>query len=178
MVHTPDLRAVDSRSQWKTQDAGYSRDEFITRSTDGHGHQRHQRVNFPPSVIGQAAAIIQSGKIPQYRTIQDLVRDAVVHRLHYLNETYLKDSKLGRELTALVRKGRMEAITREQEELRGLVEACREAIMTAVRGGDWVAFREALDQAEEQGEEVREPYRSQIHQIVNEYRDKHIKELK
>lgn len=163
---------------WATENSGYNRDEFITRSTDGHGHQRHQRVNFPPSVIGQASAIIQGGKIPQYSTVQDLVRDAVVHRLHYLNETYLKDPKLARELTAAVRKSRMEAITREQQELHGLVEACREAIMTAVRGKDWTAFRDALDQAEEQGEEVRDPYRTMIHDIVNEYRDKHIEELR
>lgn len=175
MTKRTNLRAVGS--SFATQDSGYNEDDFYTRSTDGHGHQRHVRVNFPPSVVGQIAEIIQSGRIGAYKTSQDFIRDAVVHRLHYLNEELLNDPRLKRALTAEVRKSRMQAITAEQNELAGLVEACREAIMTAVRSEDWVAFQEAIDQAEQQGEEVREPYRSQIHGIVNEYRNQHLDKL-
>lgn len=166
------LAAVDP---WKTEDSGYDEDQFYMRSTDGHGHFRHLRVNAPPQLAGQIHELVQADNLP-YRTTQDFIRDAITHRMHYIQEL-MKSGQLERVLTAEIRKAKMEHVNRERQDLAGLVDACREAITAASLDRDWVALTHALEQAEMHGEEVREPYQSRIHDLVNEYRAKHIRDL-
>lgn len=62
----------------------YSQNKFYTKATDGRGHSENVQVKLSPNIIGALSSIVQSKGIPEYRTIQDIIRDAVVHRLHYL----------------------------------------------------------------------------------------------
>lgn len=73
-------------SDWEVDSPGYSPEKFYTRSTDARGHTETMWLRLPPSLARVIAEVVQSRKIPQYRTAQDLVRDAIVHRLHYLKE--------------------------------------------------------------------------------------------
>jgi|DewCreStandDraft_5_1066085.scaffolds.fasta_scaffold01803_14 hypothetical protein len=69
---------------WETETASYSPDKFYTKSTDGKGHSETIYLKIHPTLARLMAEIIQSREIPEYRTAQDLIRDAVVHRIHYL----------------------------------------------------------------------------------------------
>ena len=65
--------------------AGYSIDNFYVRSTDGKGHSENIQAKLSPAVLGQLQALISGGICP-YRTVQDFIRDAVIHRAKYLHE--------------------------------------------------------------------------------------------
>jgi len=68
-----------------------SPDRFYTKATDNHGHSELVHLKVPPGTLSTIAQIVQSRAIPEYRTSHDLIRDAIVHRLHYLRESGLVD---------------------------------------------------------------------------------------
>lgn len=79
----------------------YSPNKFYTRSTDSKGHREEIRLKLSPDLADALSIIVQSKAIPEYRTVQDIIRDAIVHRLHYLHESGMVkgiDSSLRRHL--------------------------------------------------------------------------------
>ncbi len=73
----------------------YSPDKFYIKATDDHGHSELVHLKVPPGVLSAIAQIVQSRAIPEYRTSQDLIRDAIIHRLHYLRDSGLVDGVAG-----------------------------------------------------------------------------------
>lgn len=63
----------------------YSLDAFYTTSVNNHDHSDPMSVKVPATLNAIMGALIQSGRLPDYKTRQDLVRDAVTHRLQYLS---------------------------------------------------------------------------------------------
>lgn len=74
-------------SDWQLETGDYSPKKFYTKSSDSKGHSDTIWLKVPVSLSSALAAIVQSRAIPEYRTSQDICRDAIVHRLHYLYET-------------------------------------------------------------------------------------------
>ena len=66
---------------WTPADV-YDPDAFYTEGRDKQGGGENVQARVPPQIHGSIAALIQSGKIPQYRTMSDFVRNALVHQLH------------------------------------------------------------------------------------------------
>lgn len=64
----------------------YSPDKFYTHATDKKGHCVSIRTAVPPNLSSEIDTLIASRKYPDYKTPQDFVRDAVFHRLQWLNE--------------------------------------------------------------------------------------------
>lgn len=80
---------------WQTEPADdYSPDRFYTRATDKKGHSETVHLKIPPELASAIAHIVQSRAIPEYRTSQDMIRDAIFHRLRYLRESGLLDSRM------------------------------------------------------------------------------------
>lgn len=65
----------------------YDPDAVYGKATDGAGHSNEVRIKLPPQVEQEIAAFVASRAITEYRTIPDLVRDAITHRLHYLHQS-------------------------------------------------------------------------------------------
>ena len=167
-----------SEDAWSTDGPGYREDRIYTRSTDAAGHQKHLRVNVPPSIAGQLASLAADGQIPAYRTSQDVVRDAIVHRLHWLAQNQLNPNQdVMRVVDVEMRKCRLDAITREVVELNGMVEAAREAMEQAAHARDVYALFDAITQAQLEAEAVRDPYQTRIFEMVRDYRQRYATEL-
>lgn len=160
---------------WGTEGPEYSPDKFYCRSSDTHGHYRHVRVNVPPTMAGMLESMVESGGIPEYRTSQDVIRDAIVHRLEYLNKVYMKSEKYERVLAVERRRALVEQLTLQMQEFGHLVESIRRSISEAALAGDWYALQMALDNAEieAEGPTMRDPYKGQILAIVDEARSKY-----
>ena len=83
---------------WQTSDDGYDAKHYYTQSSDSKGHHAKVQVKVPTNIAGEIARLVQSGIIPEYDTAQALIRDAVIHRLHMVNE-WVKDEGLTRTIT-------------------------------------------------------------------------------
>lgn len=66
---------------WKPADH-YDPNAFYTEASDKKGRGEPINARIPPQIHHGIAALVQSGKIPQYETQSDFVRNALVHQLH------------------------------------------------------------------------------------------------
>lgn len=99
----------------------YAPDKFYVESTDGRGHKDTIRLSLPPLLLNQAGIIVAQKVVPQYRTSADVIRDGLVHRLHWLeNEFDAENNSLKSDLT-LLRLLEEQAINQRRDENIGAV---------------------------------------------------------
>lgn len=72
--------------------------EFIFHSTDEKGHSATVRVNIPNDMAQMINQIVQKGYF-EYRTREDIIRDALYHRLAWLDANH--DLGLGEHIRRL-----------------------------------------------------------------------------
>lgn len=76
-----------SRDRFEQSAGGeYDPNEIITSSQDDHGHSTNFRTHVPKPWYAQMMMYINSDDWPEYRQVQDIVRDALYHRLHWMSE--------------------------------------------------------------------------------------------
>lgn len=74
-------------AQWKLESGQeYDPEKFYTRSKDKQGHSSTIRVNIPDYLMANLAGLVQSKLIPAYKTREDFVRDAIVHRFAWVTD--------------------------------------------------------------------------------------------
>jgi len=71
---------------WKLSSGTYDPSKYYTEASDKSGRGDPANARIPPQIAGTIAALVQSAKIPEYRTQSDFIRDAIVHRLHTIGE--------------------------------------------------------------------------------------------
>ena len=70
---------------WKTEaPSSYREDKFYTQASDEKGHSVPIHIRIPPDIYRRIEEVVSSRTIPDYKTMSDLVRDAIHHRLNYL----------------------------------------------------------------------------------------------
>lgn len=75
-----------SSDEWRTEIGGYDPRKFYTKATDSRGHRESINLKVSPAIARLLSEIVQSRAVPAYKTVGDVVRDAIVHRLHWLDE--------------------------------------------------------------------------------------------
>lgn len=74
----------------------YKLDHFYVDSTDKRGHNEKVQITVSPSVYGEIGSLVGDPKFAEYRTMADFVRDAIIHRLHYLSTEFETTPELER----------------------------------------------------------------------------------
>src|SRR3954469_18553270 len=72
---------VDPKDPWVLSQSGYEKAKFYTRSSDGHGHADNVQVKLSPHFHAQLCDFLRRNQLP-LNSVQDVVRDALIHRLH------------------------------------------------------------------------------------------------
>lgn len=187
MTGQPALRLVDMQGQGQGrnkgngggegfdpfggEDNGYKRTNFYTRATDGKGNSDTKYVKMSPTILGAIGELIATRQIPGYKTEADLIRDAVVHRLHDLNEM-IESKALEGVLNRVVMLARVQARQTEMAELQLLIDQHRDAMETAYQQKDTELLGELLDDAEHDMEQLRSAYQNKLRPVISEYREK------
>lgn len=144
----------------------YAPNQFYVKSTDGRGHGEKMSITLPPDVLGQIGAVVESKRFP-YKTSHDLVRDAVLHRLHMLNEI-----QPGETLTEFLNQQRLLHLLEQQQMLiataRQTVERAKEHLTVAVDGEDWQVAVDAIRAASVTSEGMREPYHGALRKVIDD----------
>lgn len=147
------------------QDDGYAPDKFYTRSTDAKGHTRQLRMSIPPEVMAQVAELIQSRRVPDYKTIEAFARDAIVHRLHWLGEN-LDDEKLKAAVQEQAAWAAAHTLEMNLEANVEHVASLRDRIRKAVQHSDWFALHSWIQSEHQMMHTYREPYLTQIQETI------------
>lgn len=154
---------------------GYRADRFYTRSTNQDGHGEKLQVRVPQGIDSQMHAAVS--EIPEYRSLQDLARDAIVHRLEWLQQHY-KLSDSARRFVELERHtADMNRITSEITTMTNAVDDLKMGLETAYASRDWGLMKEVLDNGDEMVEWMRDPYRARVVQEMKDWRGRVKEEL-
>lgn len=151
----------------------YDISSFYTKGSDGRGHSDNMRVRLKPDVAGEIASLVASGFIPDYTTPQDMVRDAIVHRLRWIAEN-TDNRDLRAKLDDAVRRMVIEETTSRYvnlvETFEEFLSRTREVCERALKFGDHHGVAEYLDDVVEYASNSREPYRSTLLTVAEFYR--------
>lgn len=71
---------VDPKDPWALAQNGYAKDKIYTRSTNGHDHSETLYVKLSPALMAVITEAVE--KVGEYRSKADVVRDALIHRMH------------------------------------------------------------------------------------------------
>lgn len=165
---------------WSTVDDAdfYDRSRFYTHSEDKKGHSFHLRANIPKPLGGELGSLVQSGMVPAYRSVGDIVRDAVFHRI--------------KEVTAMIDAGEVEQavdmamlhseelrIMAEAQQADELIESLRaNASAMFSRDGDRTRLKRYLAQRKEISDSIPEPYRNDYLAAIADFEQRLAKEDK
>lgn len=165
----------------EADNSGYSRNKFyvetVRKKRDG-GSPRYIQVPFDPIDFQIIQQILHKGLVPQYRTQQDLIRDAVHHRLHDLThgvfedglKIYLADEKFvdyDRKRRVMIE---IAESTRQMKEETLAVEQLNEGLKHAVNSGNRQRVQQLLIEAKKLLDgELGDYNRDVIHQLVDGY---------
>ena len=150
---------------WGTsKQSQYSPDSFYTRSINKHDHSFHLRVNLPPDVHTKMCELVGTKTIQEYRSVPDIVRDAVVHRLKWLEEHgyFNAENVLTDEMELSII-----ANERSRRETRAkIVEDATAELDDAMRDGDVGHLKRRLPQVEELAQTLPQPYQGRLMDLV------------
>lgn len=171
-VHPLDSAFANGRRTRQDHDAtraglaedNYDPSHFYIKSTDGRGHGEKMSLTVPPEILGRIQAMIETRKFP-YRTTHDFIRDAVLHRLHQLNDVTL-DPVLGEFLN----QQRLAHVLEQQQlmvqQAKAIVEQSREHFQQCWNAGDMQMLVDGILAAWQTLDGLREPYRSELRRII------------
>lgn len=164
------LEAVsDGFDPFKLENDTYDPSKFYVRSVDKNGHKESFYVTMPPIWHGIVNEIARSDKYPDYRSVQDLVRDALIHRIHYLNTEYQPDDRMKRIVGQEMYLASLDGIRREAELLDQILSDCDNTLDIIRRTEEPSLKRRLIDSAYVQMEDLPEPYKTKMRNLVAKY---------
>lgn len=149
---------VDPNDPWAlATGSGYDETRFYMRSTDGKGHSENIQAKLSPAMVNELQALIHRGELP-YRTVQDFIRDACVHRAKYLNDQLGKGNL---KLDPIAAADALLCVLEQRREKRKLAEemadqSLRECTDAIMRGntGDALELIQYLDDVADVWEDI------------------------
>jgi len=150
----------------------YSPTTFYTRSQDDKGHSINLRVTIPVNLSGMIGFLVESPAWPEYRTSQDVLRDALVHRLEWVS------AQTGREQVPSIREAlqrerllaRLDAERADAARRTDMEKALVDMVTMKVGDGDLDGALKILGEAEAVAADMAGPYRARFVEMIRELR--------
>jgi len=149
-------------------ETGYRADRFYTRSVNADGHGEKLSVRVPQGIDSQMHAAVAA--VAQYHSLHDLIRDAVVHRLEWIQRSYQLGDGARRMLELQRIEAEMEARTQESQSMSSAVKNLEAKLQGFWDEQDYAMLAEELSKGVELYEWLREPYKSRAVSIITRFK--------
>ena len=167
-----------SNESWEVEDDDfYDPNEFYTASQDKKGHSFHMRVNLPKPLGGQLYGLIQSAVVPQYRSVEDVARDAVYHRVKQIARA-IDDGELEAVVDMAMLHAQELQITETAQHADELIDAMQTNAAMMWQRGDMRALKKYLAERRGVADSLVEPYRTDYLAVIKNYESRLVKEEK
>ena len=167
--------ATESNVFAVVESKGYDEHRFYCRSVNSDGHGEKLNVRVPQGIDSQMHAAV--AEIPEYNHINDLIRDAVLHRLEFLQKRY----SLGDGARRMLELERMQADSHKAlEEVRSMIsslEMLDQTLKEHYDASDWQMFKDELERGDELAQWLREPYKARAAGIIKDWKLKAVDQL-
>lgn len=147
----------------------YDPAKFYCRSTNKFDHSVKVQSPFPNDIVAAIDKVVNLRLVPEYTSRHALIRDAVVHRLHFLVETF-GDWEIG-ELLALERvvaaaEARRALRVRQKE----ILETAEVELRELSQDADWESLEAELAQLEAALPTLTEHYQRKLAVLIDQHR--------
>lgn len=146
----------------------YDINEFYTRSTDDKGHYKSVRVNLPGYLKAQLDQIIAKDEHCPWRSVPDIFRDAVHHRLQWYAENR-DDLEIDNVLCLQRAQERLARRDEERKESAALVELVANQLIEAKHEDDPSAIVAILSLAEHATTKMSAYWQAKMEAVVRDY---------
>ena len=150
----------------------YDPDEIHTASQDDHGHSAHLRVHVPKSWAALLQFVADSPSWPEFRSNQDIIRDAIFHRLHWIEAQkdreqfpYVQEALARERLLARLRIEEADADHREE-----MLARIERSLSRNLVEGDVDAARKTVEEAEGLMASLPHPFATRFAEQLVEWR--------
>ena len=151
----------DWEKEWEswmaTPEHQYDPARIYTRSTNKFDHSTPLTVGFPREVLALVGKIVSSGVWGEYRSNQDFVRDAVVHRLQTM-AGQLEDETFEYRLMIERVQCILDQRAADMRALDKMAESLEEIGDRAADDGNWANLREIIRQTEILADQIGGPW--------------------
>ena len=164
------FQTFDNES-WTTIDEHdyYDPSRFYTHSEDRKGHSFHIRANIPKPLAGELSSLVQSGIVPAYRSIGDIMRDAIYHRVKQISQM-VEGSELEQAVDMAMLLSEELKMVDEAAHAEQLIDALRtNAQSMFARDGNTKRLKRYLAQRREILDSIPEPYRDDYLAAIVDY---------
>lgn len=166
-THAPYAAAWDAA----TLPTGYSVEKIYPAARITSGSKDDVAVSFtvrvPAWMSRQIDEIIQGAVIPEYGTRQDLFRDALLHRMVWIQER-LGSQRLRSRMTVAMLDADIELQTREIEQTMAVLEKTKRLLEHARSVKDHGLVAEIRSWGRDSATQLREPYRGELLAILGD----------
>ncbi len=154
--------------QWLDMD-GYKRSTVFTRSTDKFGHSITKHCKVAPEVDARMEALVASKSNPAYRTTHDVMRNGLVHVLHYEAERQ-NDPETIAWVNHLAAVADMDRMAAQNMEWKSTIEHTRDTLTEMKADGDPASIQNVLGRMNPSLLIMPEPYRSRLAEVLDAHR--------
>lgn len=158
----------DLLNQW-IEPTGYKRSTVYNRSTDQYGNYDQRNVKFPPDVMARTEELLASKSNPSYRTTHDVIRNGLVHVLHFEAER-ANDPDTIAWVNHLAHVAKMDRRAAQNLEWKGTIEQVGETLATMKADKDPASIRDTIDDVTPSLDIMPEPYRTRLAEVLDGYR--------
>ena len=138
-------------------------ERFVTPSTDSRGHSDNFRVHMPQGWLAIISQVVESKEIPAYKSAADLVRDAVWHRLEYLEKRVVLDAATTERMYLEATHNAMTEWRERVERNDAMVEEAR--LTLSPRNADKPGYAELVARVTETACGSGHPWRGQVLEV-------------
>lgn len=134
---------VDRQDPWHEALDSYDVTTYYTRSTDGRGHYEQLRnVKISSSLHAVLSQMIHERAIPEYRSIADVIRDSLIHRMHYVKANF---DRLSTPINAEIVLGEMHVRQARNQQRQEVIDAYEDQLRQFEKDEDWQAIVDGVD---------------------------------
>jgi len=160
---------VVSADTWEVEDDDfYDPNAFYTASQDKKGHSFHARVNLPKPLGGAIGALIQSAAVPQYRTVEDVARDAIYHRVKQIARA-LDDGELEAQVDMAMLVAQELHIIETAQHADELIDAMQTNAAAMWARADYKGLKKFLAERRSVSENLPEPHRTDYLAVIKNF---------
>lgn len=155
---------------FKVDGSDYREDRFYVRSVDDRGHGVKMNIRIPQGIDTMMHKAVAD--LPNYHTMHDLIRDAVMHRLHYIQQRHIIDL----DMQTLLDVEALKADDYRQDQIiagyRDAIKDLDDSLKFVWESGDIGAFREKLSRGSLLVDTMRQPWRTHAGEMLQSWKAK------
>jgi hypothetical protein len=121
----------------------YHQDDIYTRSTDGKGHYETIRnIKVSDALHNVVCQMVADKAFPEYQSIGDVMRDALIHRLRFLSKNY---ERLSHPVNHEIVLAKVEALTSLNAQKADVIQVYADRLRELQADEEWGAIVECID---------------------------------